>query len=120
MKLSEMNSDQLSACLCKIAPALESIGMDEKFSDALKRIADKDKDLKPAQQGAVMIGAFVPMLLGDHKDDTFAVLAALSGKTVKEIREQNGMQTIKEVKEALSDRDLMDFFMQSARTGASE
>ena len=28
MKLSEMNTQQLAACLCKIAPALERIGMD--------------------------------------------------------------------------------------------
>lgn len=120
MKLSEMNSNQMTACLCKIAPALENIGMDDKFSNAVKRIANKDKNLKPVQQGAALIGAFVPLLLGDHKNDTFAILAALSGKTVKEIGEQNGMVTMREVKDALNDPDLIDFFISSVSTGKSE
>lgn len=116
MKLSEMDSNRLTAFLCKIAPALENIGMDDKFSDALKRIANKDKNLNPAQQGAAMIGAFVPLLLGDHKNDTFAILAAVSGKTVEEISEQNGMITLREVKDALNDPDLLDFFTSSVST----
>ena len=34
MKLSEMNTQQLATCLCKIAPALERIGMDEEIGRA--------------------------------------------------------------------------------------
>lgn len=115
MKLSEMNGKELSACLCKIAAPIERIGMDEKTMTAFQNIAGMG-DLNRIQQGAALIGEFIPLLLGDHQTDTFAILAAMNGKTVDEISEQKGMQTIRELKSALSDPELMDFFTSSVRT----
>ena len=43
-------------------------------------------------------------------------MAAINDKTVEEIRSQKGMQTIKELKNALADPDLMDFFTSSVHT----
>lgn len=117
MKLSEMNGEELSVCLCKIAESIERIGFDEKTTETFQKIADLSKSgMNNIQQTSMMIGKFVPLLLGDHREDTFAILAAINSKTVEEIRSQKGMQTIKELKDALSDPDLMDFFSSSVRT----
>ena len=111
MKLSEMNGEELSVCLCKIAEPLERIGFDKKTTAVFQEIADMSKDnMNNIQKASVMIGKYVPLLLGAHREDTFAILAAINDKTVEEIRSQNGMQTIKELKNALADPDLMDFF----------
>lgn len=117
MKLSEMNGEELSVCLCKIAEPLERIGSDKKTTEAFQEISNFIKSgMNNIQQTTMMIGKFVPLLLGDHREDTFAILAAINDKTVEEIRSQNGMQTIKELKNALADPDLMDFFTSSVRT----
>ena len=117
MKLSEMNGEELSVCLCKIAEPIERIGFDAKTTAAFQEIANLSKNsMNNIQQASMMIGKFVPLLLGDHREDTFAILAAINGKTVEEIRNQNGMQTIKELKNALADPDLMDFFTSSVHT----
>lgn len=117
MKLSEMNGEELSVCLCKIAEPLERIGFDEKTTETFQKIADLSKSgMNNIRQTSMMIGKFIPLLLGDHREDTFAILAAINGKTVEEIRSQKGMQTIKELKNALADPDLMDFFSSSVRT----
>lgn len=117
MKLSEMNGEELSVCLCKIAESIERIGFDKKTTAVFQEIADLSKSgMNNIQQTSMMIGKFVPLLLGDHREDTFAILAAINDKTVDEIRSQNGMQTIKELKNALADPDLMDFFTPSVHT----
>ena len=112
-----MNGEELSVCLCKIAEPIERIGFDKKTTETFQEIADLIKNgMNNIQQTSIMIGKFVPLLLGDHREDTFAILAVINGKTVEEIRSQNGMQTIKELKNALEDPDLMDFFTSSVRT----
>lgn len=117
MKLSEMNGEELSVCLCKIAEPLERIGFDKKTTETFQKIADLSKSgMNNIQKASAMIGKYVPLLLGDHREDTFAILAAIDDKTVEEIRSQNGMQTIKELKDALTDPDLMDFFSSSVHT----
>lgn len=118
MKLSQMTTEQITACLCRIAPALENIAMDEKINECFKRVAKKEESARSnVQRCAVMLSTFASLLLDKHKDDTFAVLAAINGKTAEEIRAQNGMQTIREVKDALSDLELMDFFTSFINMG---
>lgn len=120
MKISEMSTTQLSAFLCRVAAPLERIGMDENVGECLRHVAEQaGKAINPIQQFSVMLGTFVPLLLERHEADTMDILAAASGKTVDEIRAQKGMQTIAELRELLSDQDMMDFFTSSASTGKS-
>ena len=43
MKLSEMNGEELSVCLCKIAEPIERIGFDKKTTAVFQEIADMSK-----------------------------------------------------------------------------
>ena len=44
MKLSEMNGEELSVCLCKIAEPIERIGFDAKTTAAFQEIANLSKN----------------------------------------------------------------------------
>ena len=55
MKLSEMNTQQLAVCLCKIAPALERIGMDEGTNRAFAALSGKLEGGTRMQQLAQMV-----------------------------------------------------------------
>src|SRR5574340_342664 len=79
MKLSEMNTEQLAACLCKIAPVLERIGMDEATNRAFAALSEKLEGCTRMQQLAQMVGALVPALLGAHFDDMVTIVAAMTG-----------------------------------------
>ena len=44
-----------------------------------------------------------------HKENIYNVLAIVNDKTVEEIRKQNPVQTIKQLKELWSDKELLNF-----------
>ena len=119
MKLSEMNTEQLAVCLCKIAPALERIGMDEATNRAFAALSGKLEGCTRLQQLAQMVGALVPALLGAHFDDMVTIVAAMTGKTEEGVRAQKGFVTIRDVK-SFVDEDFIDFFRSSAAQEQNE
>ena len=119
MKLSEMNTEQLAACLCKIAPSLERIGMDEGTNRAFASISGKLEGCTRLQQLAHIVGALVPAFLGAHFDDMVIIVAAMTGKTEDGVRAQNGFATIRDVK-SFFDEDFLGFFRSSAAQEQNE
>ena len=119
MKLSEMNTQQLAACLCKIAPALERIGMDDGTNRAFAALTGKLEGGTRMQQLAQIVGALVPALMGEHFDDMVTIVAAMTGKTEEVVRAQNGFTTIRDVK-SFFDEDFLDFFRSSAAQEQNE
>lgn len=118
MKLSEMNTMQLADAICKITPAVARIMEDPKTLDALKQYPEEGS----APKGVLIMKAgalLAPVLLGDHLRDTATVLAALTGKTAEQILQQKGSETIKDITACL-DTELIDFFMPSAGTEATQ
>lgn len=113
MKLSEMDTQQLAACLCKIAEPVERIGTDETVVKALRDMNGRLNDGTVMEKAAAMIGALVPTLLGTHFDDVVVIVAAMTGKTEDGVREQNGFATIRDVK-SFFDEDFAGFFRPSA------
>lgn len=57
-------------------------------------------------------GKIAPALLDAHFDDTVEIVSAMTGKTAQEVRDQNGMQTIMDIKSFL-DEDFVNFFGSS-------
>ena len=100
-------------CLCKIAPALERIGMDEATNRAFAALSGKLDGGTRMQQLAQMVGALVPTLLGAHFDDIVIIVSAMTGKTEEGVRTQNGFATVRDVK-SFFDEDFIDFFKSSA------
>ena len=112
-KISEMSTDELGAFLCEVAEPVSNLVTDAEVIEALTDMARKMQGYKSM---FVVFGLFgstvIPIMLGKkHKEDTYKILAAVGGKTVDEIRNQNGLKTAKEVWELLmTDRDMGDMF----------
>ena len=118
MKLSEMSTDRLADVMVRIAGPVERIGNDEMLIDKLRAMAAKGGKTA-VENAAGMFGALVPVLLERHREDTYAVLAAMTGKNAEEIAAQNAMVTLREAKECV-DGDLLSFFGWSGDTEAGE
>lgn len=112
MKLSEMNTIELSKTLCKIAEPIGRIGADAAISGIFRDFSKKSEGKTVLQTATAMFSVIVPALLERHQEDTFSVISALTGKNVDEIRAQNGMETIRDIKGCF-DNDLMSFFKSS-------
>lgn len=113
MKLSEMDTEQLAACLCELAPALDRISADDSMSKTFANIAKKLDGKWWVQQIAQIVCTFVPMLMGAHFDDMVTIVAVMTGKTEECVRKQKGMETIRDVNDFF-DKDFFDFFKSSA------
>lgn len=118
MKLSEMNTMQLAAALCKLTPAVARIMESPDMTAAMQQFGAV-KETVPAVAYSRLAAHLCPVLLDKHLDDTITILSALTGKAEESIRTQPGHKTISDVK-ACFDRDLMDFFMPSAGTGQTK
>lgn len=108
MKLSEMNTEQLAACLCKLAELIGVLTADEEIEAVIKQARDdKGKPVYTVFGGG--LAKLVPLMLKKHEKETYGILAALTGKSVAELKGQNGLQTIKDAKDCF-DKELLDFF----------
>lgn len=98
MKLSQMNTDKALEVICVISPFIESLLVDPKIKEVLENL----DNLQMLDMLKV-----IPVILKDHKEETLTVLACVNEKTVEEVRNQPATQTIKEIKELLTDEEFM-------------
>ncbi len=111
MKISQMTTDQAADVLIKIAEPCANIMHDKNTIDMLDGLA-KGKDVSTIDYLANNIPTVITVLLKDHRQDVYSVVAALAGKTAQEVAEQKISVTIADVK-ACWDGELVDFFVQS-------
>lgn len=118
MKLSEMNTDQLAETLCAISAPAARICEDEQINDDMKKLyaMEKGDGMTALQKLGRMVNIWIPGLLKTHRDDVYAIMSVLTGKSVQEIAGQNGMQTIKDARECI-DGELMNFFSSFVNMG---
>ena len=113
MRLSEISTDRAADVLCEVSVYLANIATDEELSEELKHKID-NIDTKTRAEifalGVEKVTVLMPIILKKHKNDVFGVLAALNNTTIDTIANQNIMITMAQVKEAVQDRELVDFF----------
>ena len=112
MKLSEMTTAQMAPVLVSLSEPIGNIATDQKTVESLQEIA---KGKTQIEQLGMAVTAILPLLLKTHFEDTCAIIAALSGKTVEQVINQKGFQTIKDAKD-IFDKELLDFFKSSVHT----
>lgn len=114
MKLGDMSTVEMGKALCQIAPAIERIVEDPKFTELMRPKKEEER-----QTVAHILAVMAPVLLDSHLDDTLTVLSVLTGKKVTELRKQKGTQTIKDIMQCM-DKDIVDFFTSSAASAATK
>lgn len=111
MKISQMNTDQMADALCMMAEPLEIIGNDPDFGAAFAKLDGMKGSL--LEKFAAGYGKIVPIMLRKHRNETYTILAAMTGKTPEEIAKQNVLRTMQDVRDSV-DQELLDFFGLSA------
>lgn len=121
-KLSDLSTDECLDVLCEITPHVASIVADEEIMAAIGKAAPK-KDLTSA--GVMMTAVSrltkcIPLLVKTHRDDVYAILAAVGGMTVEEIAKQNTIITLTQIRAVCKDKELLDFFKSWAHGDKAE
>lgn len=120
MKLSELTTERAADVLCELTPYISAIIEDEDTLAALAGVAGLGQSSSLAEKIAVFcakINKIVPVLLKKRREDMFGILAVLNEKTPDEIAAQNILVTMSQVRDLTKDRELLDFFKSSARSG---
>ena len=115
MKLSEMTNDQACDAIIKLTQPVANIMDDQEFGLIVKELGGySGKPVNNLKILSGMIPKIVPLLLKNHKQDTYAIISVLSGKDEKEIGQMKMTESITILKESI-DEDLIGFFRQSGR-----
>ena len=121
-KLSDLGTDECLDVLCTIAPSIQAIVEDKDIMTALGKAIDK-KGLTKAgvlmTAASRLVGA-VPLLFKAHREDVYHILSSVGGVTVEEVKAQNMLDTMQQMKEILQDKPLLDFFGWSKRGDSGE
>ena len=116
-KLSDLGTDECMDVLCVIAPSIQGIVDDKDIVSTLGKAVDK-KGMTTAgvlmAAASKLVGA-VPMLFKTHREDVYNILSSVGGVTVDEVKSQNMLDTMQQIKEILQDKPLLDFFGWSKR-----
>ena len=112
MKLSQLTTERAADVLCELTPYIANITGDKALLDELaKKFDSKGKSVAELYTFAAnKYAALVPILLKEHRNDVFSVLATLNERSADEIAKQNVMETMKQVRDLFQDKDLLDFF----------
>lgn len=111
MKLSEMNTVELSEALCKLAAPVGAILGSDDVKEAMQALTRKEGET-PFAHMARLFAQVAPVALDKHFDDVVTILGILIGKDPDKIRQQTGLQTMKDIRdEALPEiRELASAF----------
>lgn len=123
MKLSSISTEKASDVLCEIAPYAVNIVTDEELVEELKSAVEFSMANTMAEKIALCvekIAKILPIILKKRKNDLFGILAALNDKTIDEIKKQNILKTMSQVKEIAKDKELLDFFKSCTGSEGSE
>lgn len=116
-KLSDLGTDECMDVLCEIAPSIQEIVDDKDIMNALGKAIDKNGLTAAGVLMAAtskLVGA-VPMLFKTHREDVYNIISSVGGITVEDVKAQNMLDTMLQMKEILQDKPLLDFFGWSKR-----
>ena len=109
MRLCEIPTDKFADVLCVVGPAIANIATEKSVEEAIRGI-----DRKNMRASLVAVARdMIPALFTDHREDVYAIIAALSGKSIADVRAQTIACTIEDIKN-LVDGDIVDFFTPAA------
>lgn len=101
----KLTTDKAIDVLIEITPYIAEITSDTE----LKQIIAKQKSAKKPDE----IGLFaemVPMFLKKYREPVYKLLGAIYEKTADQIAEQNLSETLEQIKEIATDKELISFF----------
>ena len=123
MKISEISTDNAMDVLCELTPYVTNIVTDETLVAELKEAIDFKEANTMAEKIALTAGKItkiIPIILKNRKNDVFGIVGVLNGKTIDEIAKQNIIVTMKQIRDIVKDKELLDFFKSCTDTEGNE
>lgn len=105
-KISEMSTREGTRVLGSLATQITKIAGDKKFIDRLTEVVTNYTESTVVEQ----IGVLCDVLLSEYPQVLMSILSAVTQKPLKEVEEQPILETIAQVYELASDKQLIDFF----------
>lgn len=115
MKLSEMTAEQTFDVVVTITPHIMNIIQREEVKELIKKADIKKEDVQEVLEAGYMatvskVTPFVKLIFKDSKEDIFAILGAINGMTIEEVRKVNFIKLIKMVADLIMDKELVEVF----------
>lgn len=114
MNISEMNTEQAFECMVRLVPYVTEIEGDAQIVEMKKKMREKGEALTNAD----FMAAIYPLLMRDHRDAVFGIVAAMTEKTVEEVKTQPYKETFAAIKAGFT-KELFDFFPFAVRLVAN-
>jgi len=123
MRLRDINNDKAMDILCDLTVPLATIGEDKELIKAmLKRITVGDKTSEEEKKALGFMQTvknckvLIPKLLKEHRSEVYEILSIINEKDIEEIRKQNPIMTINQIKELFQDEELISFFSSQVKS----
>lgn len=114
MKISEMTNEQAADLMVRLSAPVGNICDDEKITNMIKEYQATEE--MPVVK---VIGKFLPQIaacaLKDHKNDLFEIVGALTFQTRDKAAKMRFIDTVKVIREAVEDEELVGFFTSFKR-----
>ena len=123
MKLSQFSTDRAADVLCELTPYVTNILSDADLLAELRSALDVKDATSVAERFALVGNKFakiIPIVLKGRKEDVFGILGVLNEKSVEEIKAQNIILTMKQIRDISKDKELLDFFKSCTDAEESE
>ena len=123
MKISEFSTDKALDIIRDITPFVDEIATDEELISTLKEKVKLPEGATRADMlkiGADKINKIVPIILKKKRAAVYGILAALNESSIEKISKQSMISTAKQIKEAVGDKELIDFFKSCVGAEGSE
>lgn len=112
MKLYELSTEKALDVMCQATPYIANIvGDSDLLSSLNEKLGGEKKSIAELYTyGAQKIAQLIPILLKNHRDDVFGLLAVLNDMEPKDIAAQGFTRTLEQIRSAVQDKELIDFF----------
>lgn len=123
MKLSQFSTDRAVDVLCELTPYVTNILSDTDLLAELRSALDVEDATTVAERFALLGQKFakiIPIILKGRKADVFSILGVLNEKSIEEIKAQNIILTMKQIRDISKDKELLDFFKSCTDAEESE
>ena len=114
MNISDMSTEKAFECMARMVPYVVEIENDPNVAEAKRKLRDKSGDIT---NGDFMLDIY-PLLMRDHQEALCGIIAAMSNKTVDEVKAQPWKESFAAIKAGFT-KEFFDFFPFAVRLVAS-
>ena len=124
-KISQLTTDEALDVFCELTPHINDIISDEELVEEIKRKIDKNGDgelsrIEMLRFGVDKINKIIPIVLKKKREALLGIIAVMTDSELEDIKKQNIIITLAQVRDLAKDKDLMDFVRSCLNSEKSE